>query len=67
MADLIVGAKARVRPVIVEGDLREQRFDTKTGAREVLLVWTAADGEMHERWFAPDDLEVIPADVPPAA
>lgn len=63
MTDLNTGDRARVRPVIVAGVIVGRRFDPDTGEKELRLAWAGADGERHERWFKPDELEAC-ADAP---
>lgn len=59
MAELDKGMRARVRPVIVAGEITNRRFDPETGEKELLLAWDAG-GERHERWFKPSELEHDP-------
>ncbi|PPQ42182.1 hypothetical protein [Rhodopseudomonas palustris] len=56
---LKVGDAARIPHSTFTGTIAEQRFDPKEGTREVLFVWTDADGVEQHRWFAEDQLEVI--------
>lgn len=60
MTELDKGMKARVRPVIVAGEISDRRFDPSTGEKELKLTWSAG-GEVHERWFKPAELEPDPA------
>ncbi|GEP11827.1 hypothetical protein [Methylobacterium gnaphalii] len=57
---MVKGDKARVRPVIVEGEIIRVKFDEETGAKLVLLGWNDA-GEAHERWFSEAELEPVAA------
>ncbi len=59
MVDLDKGMRARVRPTIIAGEITRRRFDEESGEKELLLAWTV-DGEAHERWFKPSELEPDP-------
>ena len=56
MAELDKGMRARVRPAVIAGEIVGKRFDPDTGEKELKLAWTS-DGEPHERWFKPDELQ----------
>jgi hypothetical protein len=56
---MVKGDKARVRPVIVEGEVLRVRFDEETGAKLIHLGWKGPEGEVHERVFAEADLDLV--------
>lgn len=60
MADLKKGDRARLRPVVIEGEILKHRFDEETGAKFLRLSWKDAEtGEEHEREFPAGDLEAV--------
>jgi hypothetical protein len=61
MADLKKGDFARVRPVVIAGQVVRHRFDEVTGEKFLRLSWKDASGEPHEREFPVGDLEADPA------
>lgn len=53
------GDKARIAPVIIEGEIIDVKFDVNTGEKRVLLAWTGADGVEHARWSAEAELTLV--------
>ena len=50
------GDQARLRPVVIQGIIKETRWNNERECKEHLLTWTDA-GEAHERWFLETELE----------
>ncbi len=55
-----IGAIMRLKQPIIEGPLKELRFD-EAGQIEALVAYMGEDGEAHERFFPIASLEEIEA------
>lgn len=48
----------QIVPAPVQGVVKDYAVDRESGATQVLVAWTDADGD-HERFFREEDVEVI--------
>lgn len=51
------GDPARLIQPTVQGEVKGRRINDETDQTELLLGWTDAAGDYHERWFAETELE----------
>lgn len=52
-----VGSQARLIQPEVRGEVIARRIDESTDEIELLLQWTDAAGDQHQRWFTAAQLE----------
>ena len=50
------GQPVKLKGTVPQGPVARLRMDEETGAVSYLLQWTDAEGVVHERWFAEDEL-----------
>lgn len=55
------GDLVRLKTVAPQGPVQRFKMDEETGEVQYLLQWPDASGELQERWFREDELEVVPA------
>jgi hypothetical protein len=61
------GDVLRQKVQVVQGPVKKVAYDDETGEFKYLIVFTEADGDETERWFDAKDVELVPAEEPPAA
>jgi len=49
------GDEVKINVVVPQGPVQALRMD-EDGVVSCLIEWTDASGEVHQRWFAEDDL-----------
>lgn len=52
-----IGQQAKLVQPVVQGEVKDTRFNKDEGQLEHLLSYIGADGEPHERWFLESELE----------
>ena len=52
------GDEVKVSAVVPQGPVQALRMD-EDGVVSCLIEWTDAQGEVHQRWFAEDDLTEV--------
>lgn len=58
MAALKTGDTVRLKVPVPQGEIKQTRYDVDTGEASHLLEWEA-DGVVQERWFSPEELEIV--------
>jgi hypothetical protein len=54
------GDLVRLIQPVVQGEVIKVQFDPDTGEKRLLLRWDVTDESASERWFAEDELEIVP-------
>lgn len=54
-----VGQQARLVQPVVQGEVKDTRYNHSAGELEHLVSWADAGGEQHERWFLASTLEAV--------
>jgi len=54
-----IGQHAKLVQPVVQGEVKDTRFNKDKSQLEHLLVYVGADGEQHERWFLESELEAV--------
>lgn len=52
------GTTVRLIQPEIKGQVKERRINTATDDLELLVEWTDAEGQIVQRWFDADKLEV---------
>ena len=55
------GTPVRLVQPEIRGTVTQRRINETTDAIEVLVTYTGADGEAHQRWFAAEEVEEVKA------
>ena len=53
------GSRVRQVAPVIEGEVRERRFDESSEEMSYLVAFKGADGEPHERWFLDSEITEV--------
>lgn len=59
MASFDIGQQARLVQPVIQGEVKDTRYNKDARQLEHLLSYTDAAGEVHERWFLESELEGV--------